>query len=707
MGVCSSGITTGNHYYTDCCGNFVQGVNTDVIITFDYSKPHNGITNLNVPYSTTCPTPTPTPTPTITPTQTITPTITPSPTKTPTKTPYPSQTPSNSPIYTYKNDCTLFTLFDMGLICVPLAQPSAFGATDGILSVKITGGTSPYSYYWKGGQRVQTLVGIPAGDYELTVVDYYGDYTASTVCSLYQPTPSPTATPTNTPTPTSTPNYTKLCLISTTNGISSGPYQFVWTGSYVNNKPSWTSGSLIMSWSSTSNRWEISNWTATTGIPINTNNTTIPNNSWQIAGGPASTLTLTEGNCPTFLPLSMSIQSTNSTCSDNKNCNGAITITLEGGLKTYFVSIDGINYKPVDGNVFTFNDLCPSTYTITAKDSFGNTQTSSVVISSVNNPIAYTVGIELVKTEGDKINTNSTTAAQTATWKLNINPPLPVGTTLSVKLNVNTTQQVQGPFAVGGASATGTISQEIKVYKNNVLQTPTTPGVLSAGQISQRPNCNADIETKTSNQIYDVSVGNNDIINGTLYSNLTFVSCVLGADGCASSLVQDILISTSSPILDGCTCCNVSNNGATTGVIGHTLNGCPPPSSPLEPQASGYLVYEIKNKEGGDADVIFTLSKIPGNNATINQITFPFNVPFEYFINCNGPILPNPQSNISSGDSQKIIEYNDNNCQLSWGSPYPVFIKSPFTMFDGGQFRYTYGGKLYTIYISGIAQNNF
>jgi len=93
--ICGSGVTTGNYYYTDCCGNFIQGTNTNVIVTMDYTKPTNGVTKLGVIATTTCPTPTQTPAPTNTPTFTQTPTNTPTLTQTPTTTITQSPTPSN------------------------------------------------------------------------------------------------------------------------------------------------------------------------------------------------------------------------------------------------------------------------------------------------------------------------------------------------------------------------------------------------------------------------------------------------------------------------------------------------------------------------------------------------------------------------------------------------------------------------------------
>jgi len=257
--ICGEGVTTGSYYYTDCCGNFQQGTDVKLLVTMDYTKPSNGITILYSPASVTCPTPTPTVTPTLTPTNTTTPTITPTSTTTPTLTRTPTQTPTNSQVVRLKNDCDVFTLFEMGVRCNPISQPKTSTSLDGILSLIVTGGTSPYSYYWAGGQRSQTLIGVPQGTYEVVVVDYYGDYTATTFCSLLAPTatitPSPTATPTVTPSGTAP----QLCFIAIgpTQDLSYGPWQFVGNGS-KNGKTTWTNnGDYNITWVSSRNRWEI------------------------------------------------------------------------------------------------------------------------------------------------------------------------------------------------------------------------------------------------------------------------------------------------------------------------------------------------------------------------------------------------------------------------------------------------------------------
>jgi hypothetical protein len=165
--ICGSGvITSTSAYYTNCCGNVitVTGLNNlGTVVTFDYTKPYNGIVKLFSPATVLCPTPTTTRTPTPTPTQTPTNTPTQTPTQTPNSTPTQTPTTSLNKKYSLKNNCDVSTLFDMGVQCNIIQLPSNNNSNNGVLSLNVTGGTSPYSYYWTGGQTSKTLVGIPEG----------------------------------------------------------------------------------------------------------------------------------------------------------------------------------------------------------------------------------------------------------------------------------------------------------------------------------------------------------------------------------------------------------------------------------------------------------------------------------------------------------------------------------------------------------------
>jgi len=185
MGVsCVSGITLNNFIYTDCCGNYNFGdISLGYIISLDENSFYQNVSIVpNSVATTSCPTPTPTPTMTVTPSMTVTPTQTATPTPTPTPT-TPSFLRTKLVTQDY-NPCQVYTNFPLGLRCNVISQPDLFTNKGGILKIEVTGGTSPYEYYWSNGSQQDTIFDLSAGDYTVTVVDYYGDYTATTTCTL-------------------------------------------------------------------------------------------------------------------------------------------------------------------------------------------------------------------------------------------------------------------------------------------------------------------------------------------------------------------------------------------------------------------------------------------------------------------------------------------------------------------------------------------
>jgi hypothetical protein len=551
--ICGSGVTTGNFYYTDCCGNFVQGTGAGLAITLNYTKPFNGVIKLNVPYSTVCPTPSPTQTPSYTPTNTATPTVTPSVTTTSTLTPTPSSTPPIIGAYALKNECEVFTLFDMGVKCFPVVQPNSSTSNDGILSLKITGGTSPYSIYWEGGQRTQTLIGVPAGSYEVVVVDYYGDYTAQTICSLFAPTATPTPSITASPTLTPSPVWPNLCLTVIYPNVTYGPFEFVPNGNR-NGKPSWIYSAYNVVWNVSNNRWEIQGWDKSTGIPVSTNTTFIPTSAWSIAGGAQATITMTQGNCGSYAPLQASLEITKSTCSGTQNCNGSISVTTSYGQSPYTYSINnGVTYQ--SSNIF--NGLCPNTYTVLVKDSAGSVLSKIATLGFDEAPVTYTIGVTL----NNVITVDS--SQQIANWRVNVTPALPVGTSITFNLNMSDIKQYNAP-------GTGLIEGTTSVYKNGTSIPRNSSDTTS--QTTARPNCSPyQTITTTTTDVYPVTIGNGDVVSGTSTSILTITDAQVGSNGCATTLVQDILISTSSPVKNGCSCCNVVNNPNSVGIVKHTF----------------------------------------------------------------------------------------------------------------------------------------
>jgi hypothetical protein len=561
--VCGSGITTTNNiYYTDCCGNFITSKPTiGTVVIFNYTLPYNGITKLNVPATTSCPTPTPTSTQT--PTPTVTPTLTNTPTNsvTPNTTPTPTPTVSVSKVFSLKNDCDVITLFDMGVLCNTIQIPSGPYSNDGVLSLNVTGGTSPYSFYWANGQRTRTLVGIPEGSYEVIVVDYYGDYSSTTVCNLFAPSQTPTQTITPTPTITPSPVWPNLCFIYVDGATSYGPIQFTPYGD-MNGKPTWfatyQSVSLLMAWSSTNSRWQISGWSFTAGIPTNTNQTNIPTGNWVLVGGPKRpNITVTEGNCPAYIPLSISISKDNATCNSNKNCDGSISIYAFNGIPPYsYSNNNGLTYQSSG----IFNGLCANNYTVIVQDSNGDIVNGGVVpVGADNNPVNYSISTQLIN------NVSYSQGDQVASWKVNITPPLPTGVTMTFQLKVNATQKNNGP-------GSGTTINNTIVRKNGV--TITAPATTTATQTSLRPNCSPfSTLTTSTTQVYNITMGHGDVVTGTSQSLLTVTSGVTGSNGCITMVEQTILVSTYSAAISGkASCGQAVNNPAGQGVVDHQLS---------------------------------------------------------------------------------------------------------------------------------------
>jgi hypothetical protein len=135
-----------------------------------------------------------------------------------------------------QNECNVVTIFPMEVECIAV-NPSSPVASDGQLTVSITGGTPPYSIIWSNGTISPAINNLSVGTYTATVIDYYNDFSAITECTLtattdcdfgviavnfsVQPTPTPTLTRTLTPTPTKT--LTPTPTLTTTPGTTSTP----------------------------------------------------------------------------------------------------------------------------------------------------------------------------------------------------------------------------------------------------------------------------------------------------------------------------------------------------------------------------------------------------------------------------------------------------------------------------------------------------
>ena len=623
--LCGQAFTSVNpgssYFYTDCCGNFQQGNQSGLSITMDYTKPSNGVVKLNITASVSCPTPTPTQTPTLTPTNTTTPTFTPTNSPSPTPTLSSSPTPSNSAVVKLKNNCDVFTLFDMGVRCNPITFPSSQTSLDGVLSLLITGGTTPYSIYWEGGQRTQTLVGIPQGNYQVTVVDYYGDYTASTVCSLFPPTQTMTPSPTVTPTVTPSGVCPQLCLIAISTSFAYGPLQFNCNG-MRNGRTTWRTndGQYNIVWNSSLSRWEVTGSNPTIpfnpsggGIFISNSSSSIPLTGWVIAGGLNTySVTMTQGTCPSVIPMQVSLSVNNNSCNNVINCDGDIIVNAQYGNPPYLYSINGgSTYQSTN----TFQDLCTGTYNITVLDSAGNTDIESATVGFDQQPVTYQLSLS-ANTAATQDITLSNYNSRTTFYQIVSTPSLPQGVTIPFNLTISSIKTYNGP-------GTGTITDTFLMFENGVLKTPSTTQTIV--QTGSRPNCSPETFTAvTEADTYQLQIGNNYPVFIENTSVLTITQGQSGAQSnCLTNLTQQITAQFTQQSINGCRCCEVIADSRSNIINSNSVTFDSTGNAPSKPL---FARSTIECGFGGVALVVLT--NFAGGSGQ-------YDVTDTYYTNCN------------------------------------------------------------------------
>jgi hypothetical protein len=401
------------------------------------------------------------------------------------------------------NECTIITLFPMTAICNS-NNPSTPQSYDGSVSVLVSGGTPPYNITWEEGGSGPTKSNLGVGDYHATIVDFYGDFTANTICSL---TAETTTTTTSTST-TTLPVYSGLCMYFTnTNGSNSETHEFLFNG-YLNGQPTWKSDDNLYDiyWSTgTTNQWLVDGWS--NGIIYNSNTSTPPLTGWQFLGGSYSAsyvITVLEGACVNNPMINMSISTQAPTCLNN----GSIIITANGGTPAYQYSINGgttYQSSPV------FSNLGGGIYSVMVKDSNNITTTQSVTLTSL--PIINNYQIQLLLTGPNSFN-------------IVVTPTLPIGAFITFNLIHNST------FKLAPSPTVATYDNLVTVIVNGAPI--TTPSPILTTSTTFNPCDSGSIYTK---------------INLTNWNTITFNS---------STTISGTFTNTINPITPLVTCYNVT-----------------------------------------------------------------------------------------------------------------------------------------------------
>jgi hypothetical protein len=95
-----------------------------------------------------------------------------------------------------------------------------------------------------------------------------------------------------------------------------------------------------------------------------------------------------------------------------------------------------------------------------------------------------------------------------------------------------------------------------------------------------RPGCslNTTVQT-TKSQNYNLTLSYGETITGTSLSTLT-ITDPQSAEGCITTLVQNINISLNEIVINGCSCCVVNETSSPIGIQNHTLERGPSLDSP-------------------------------------------------------------------------------------------------------------------------------
>ena len=473
------------------------------------------------------------------------------------------------------NSCNIITLLSLGLDCDSINATTP-DATNGIVALYITGGTSPYHVSWDNGSQGTLLKNLGPGDYTVTVVDYYGDFTATTTCTvgfetfyleefencensnkIYYLADLPSiftsgktyelTTQTGCWTNSGITTYTGQTYFNSFAENSSGPYDSceeclpeptpppvypenlcldysqgktnlnqitLNSGDTINGYPSWSavSPNIVIYYNTGTTRWEIQNWIGN-GTPVFNNPTPPPIGTWSNLGEFGFGVKVSSGICITP-PLIMTIQKTDPTCSTTND--GTIYVTPNGGQSPYTYSIDGTNYQV--SNVFA--GLSSGNYTIYLKDNNNTIISQSVTLTPQETFQNYSINLTpLTQTT----NLVGVTETRTYTFKIEVTPQLPTTKTLSFVLPMNIL--ITGNTLTTTIPVISTTQSSTLTFTTNGTATMTGPTSTSTAFTTNTPKpspCNViNVNTTVYTQNYQGSITGNGFIIGTLTQQVT------------------------------------------------------------------------------------------------------------------------------------------------------------------------------------------
>ena len=386
------------------------------------------------------------------------------------------------------------------------------------------------------------LTNLVAGTYSAVVIDYYGDFTAFTTCSVVAPTPTPTTTPTPTITPSPTPiPYTGLCATFTVENYLNYQYQFNYN-TVVNGKPSWTAstvnnsittsgGTLNMYYDVVSGQWIITGFSSNQWYPSSSSVTSPPLSNWTTNGNsPVNTVVVSSGTCPTYTPMVVVPLTNEASCASSND--GSICISVYNGSGSFVYSIDG---GSTTGTTNCFYNLGAGTYSVYVKDVITSaTTTQNVTVQNLN--YNTVVSLEYTQTANTTLQSTETSRSTKQSYSLNTGD-IPNGTTVNLSFNLSDVFFVCEPGDAANSNS------YFVIKKNGSPITITSPS--NSSTTKARTYCSpASCTTDTSLSKASCSVTKTDTLTIDIYNNVS-IAPVSNKQGCPTQASNTMGVTTS------------------------------------------------------------------------------------------------------------------------------------------------------------------
>ena len=209
------------------------------------------------------------------------------------------------------------------------AANTSCGENNGSATATGSNGSGNYSYVWSNGSSSQTITGLSAGTYNVTVTDIIAGCTATASATV---APSNTINVVATASNTSCGNNNGSAIATVTNG--SGNYNYAWSNG--------------------------GNTASITGLSPNTYTVTVTD----VTGGCTGTasVVVTGSN-----PIACSVVGIDTSCGDD---NGTATVSASNGSGSYSYAWSN------SGTTETITDLAPGVYTVTVTDNVSGCTTT-------------------------------------------------------------------------------------------------------------------------------------------------------------------------------------------------------------------------------------------------------------------------------------------------------------------------------------------